>query len=381
MSGFRTLLENFRQYSPKLAAGAPDLVQARPSVFRCSAIAGGVAVALCVIGPIDAQKAVGKDAGQARSNTHIVAHAPLPSEPPRVISATGYDPTAAEHADFVQPPPDVAYELNTARPISTAPNPAARPFSPPWRDDFDHSRATDCLTAAIYYEAATEGLEGQRAVAQVVLNRVRHPAFAKSVCAVVFEGGERKTGCQFTFACDGSLGRRPIPALWEAAHKVAAAALNGYVYKPAGYATHYHTVWVVPYWAPSLVKLANIGQHIFYRWDGGWGGPAAFKASYVAAETQTDVDALAAVAPIAQKAAFVIAEARPANQPRITPREDPAPELVSVEARPLEIAEAMPLTLPQAAVLTQPQPLAMQAPSTALTRPRGFSRLATPSGW
>jgi hypothetical protein len=380
VSGFRTFLENLAQYSTKAAVSAPDLIQAQLSTLRCVAIAGGVAVALCIIGPIDTQEAVGKGAGQARSQPQIVAHPVLPTELPRVISATGYDPAADGRADFVQPPPDVAYELNKARPISTAPNPAARPFSPQWRDDFDHSRATDCLTAAIYYEAASEGEDGQRAVAQVVLNRVRHPAFAKSVCAVVFQGGERKTGCQFTFVCDGSLARRPIPALWEAAHKVAAAALAGAVYKPVGYATHYHTVWVVPYWGPSLVKLANIGQHIFYRWDGGWGGPAAFKASYVAAETQTDVDALAAVAPIAQKVAFVIAEARPASAPRITPREDPAPELVSVEVKPLEVAAAIPLTLP-AAINAVPQALVMATPSTVLSRSRSFSRLAAPPGW
>ena len=114
------------------------------------------------------------------------------------------------------------------------------------------------------------------AVAQVVLNRVRHPAFPNSVCGVVYEGSTRVTGCQFTFTCDGSMRHAPIPSLWNRARKVAAAALSGSVYAPVGYATHYHANYVVPYWASSLVKTAVEGAHIFYRWSGGWGRPVAF---------------------------------------------------------------------------------------------------------
>lgn len=97
--------------------------------------------------------------------------------------------------------------------------------------------AVDCLTAAVYYEAGNEPLNGQRAVAQVVLNRVRHPAFPASVCAVVFEGSMRATGCQFTFTCDGSLMRAPSAAGWKRAQAVAIAALSGYVEPSVGYAT------------------------------------------------------------------------------------------------------------------------------------------------
>lgn len=142
------------------------------------------------------------------------------------------------------------------------------------------SRSLDCLTAAVYYEAGNEPLDGQRAVAQVVLNRVRHPAYPHSVCGVVFQGAERPTGCQFTFACDGALAHVPVPALWARARKVASAALGGYVYAPAGWATHYHANYVVPYWAASLSKIAAVGTHIFYRWQGGWGEAKAFSAHY-----------------------------------------------------------------------------------------------------
>lgn len=144
----------------------------------------------------------------------------------------------------------------------------------------DRSRAEHCLTQAIYYEAASEPDAGQRAVAQVVLNRVAHPAYPDTVCGVVFQGSERSTGCQFSFTCDGSLARKPAKMWWDRAAKVARAALAGYVYEPVGLATHYHTVQVHPYWADSLHHVGTIGAHRFYRWRGAAGRPSAFSAAY-----------------------------------------------------------------------------------------------------
>ena len=137
----------------------------------------------------------------------------------------------------------------------------------------DQGRAVHCLTQAVYYEAATEPREGQEAVAQVVLNRLKHPAFPKSVCGVVFEGAERTTGCQFTFTCDGSLARPPVAWRWDAAERVAAAALAGRVANGVGASTHYHAVWMTPYWSASLVQTTRIGGHVFYRMPGGLGSP------------------------------------------------------------------------------------------------------------
>ena len=145
--------------------------------------------------------------------------------------------------------------------------------------------AVDCLTAAVYYEAANEPLNGQRAVAQVVLNRVRHPAFPDSICDVVFEGATRATGCQFTFTCDGSLMRAPTAHGWRRAQGVAIAALSGYVEQSVGHATHYHADYVMPYWASRLVKLHAIGAHIFYLWPGTAGTPKAFADKYAGQET------------------------------------------------------------------------------------------------
>ena len=98
----------------------------------------------------------------------------------------------------------------------------------------------DCLSLAIYYEARSETEQGQHAVAQVVLNRVRDPNYPDDVCAVVFQGFERRTGCQFSFTCDGSVRRRPVRIGWAAARRRARSALAGYVDDAVGRATHYH---------------------------------------------------------------------------------------------------------------------------------------------
>ncbi|CAN5197674.1 cell wall hydrolase [soil metagenome] len=141
-------------------------------------------------------------------------------------------------------------------------------------------RSADCMTAAIYYEAATEPVDGQRAVAQVILNRVRHPAYPSTVCGVVFQGVERRTGCQFSFTCDGSLARIPSRSGWATARSVALAALAGLVYAPVGLATHYHADYVVPYWAASMLKSWTVGRHIFYRFNGPWGRAGAYAMRY-----------------------------------------------------------------------------------------------------
>ncbi len=230
-------------------------------------------------------------------------------------------PPAPEPLQFKPVAPVDAVAYNASIPVSDLPNPAARAFLLKAGGDVA-TRSLECLTSAIYYEAATESVDGQRAVAQVVLNRLRHPAFPNSVCGVVFQGSERSTGCQFTFTCDGSLARAPVRAYWDRAREVAKAALAGYVYKPVGWATHYHTNWVVPYWSSSLTKLANVGTHIFYRWEGGWGTGRAF------------TDRHAGVEPVLPKMAYIglgeLPEALPEDQKAV---------LVATELSPAEAAE------------------------------------------
>lgn len=157
---------------------------------------------------------------------------------------------------------------------------AAKPFVASYSDASSALRAERCLTEAIYYEGATEPERGQRAIAQVVLNRVRHPAYPDSVCGVVFQGQERSTGCQFTFTCDGSRARPPVPSLWRRANAIAKAALGGAVEADVGLSTHYHADYVMPYWSASLDAEGQIGRHLFYRWKGGAGQAAAFSMRY-----------------------------------------------------------------------------------------------------
>jgi spore germination cell wall hydrolase CwlJ-like protein len=193
-------------------------------------------------------------------------------------------PPAVPPQVFEQMSPQQALQINASTPFSALPNPAAHPFKLEGASLPDRARAQTCLTMAVYYEAAGQSDQGQAAVAQVVLNRLRNPLFPKTICGVVFEGSTLPTGCQFTFTCDGSLGRPPSQAGWKHASQIAERALDGYVQKDVGEATHYHTVWVVPYWRPTLVKLTQIGAHIFYRWSGGLGLPGAFQGQYAGGE-------------------------------------------------------------------------------------------------
>jgi spore germination cell wall hydrolase CwlJ-like protein len=159
----------------------------------------------------------------------------------------------------------------------------------------ERDRAMLCLTQAIYYEAALEPDAGQAAVAQTVLNRVRHPAYPHSICGVVYQGVELGAGCQFTFVCDGALSRRPVDALWRRAWGAADRAVNGFVMAQVGSATHYHADYVFPAWGPTLVKVGQIGAHIFYRFPGPVGLPGALRQSYRGEELRV---AMAAPRPV-----------------------------------------------------------------------------------
>jgi spore germination cell wall hydrolase CwlJ-like protein len=199
---------------------------------------------------------------------------------PAARAAALLQATAGSQASKVEAVGDRAKLINAAMPFSEAPVVAARAFVLPAGETLDQRRALLCLTQAVYYEAGFEPLEGRRAVAQVVLNRMRHPAFPKSVCGVVYQRNSTPV-CQFTFVCDGSLYRRPEAGAWKQAEQIARAALAGYVERSVGAATHYHADYVAPAWAPLLTKIAKLGAHIFYRWPGGWGQPGAFTGRYI----------------------------------------------------------------------------------------------------
>ncbi|MBV9883461.1 MAG: cell wall hydrolase [Sphingomonadaceae bacterium] len=180
---------------------------------------------------------------------------------------------------------DQALRANAELPIAGGALQPAASYVFAGRTPLDRMRSQDCLAQAVYYEARSESEDGQRAVAQVVLNRVRNPAWPNSVCGVVYQGPQRPGGgCQFTFTCDGALAVQPGGAAWATAQRIAAEALAGRTYAPVGLSTHYHTNAVFPAWAPQLVKTATIGAHIFYRLPGLAGAPGSFSDAYSGSE-------------------------------------------------------------------------------------------------
>jgi spore germination cell wall hydrolase CwlJ-like protein len=133
-------------------------------------------------------------------------------------------------------------------------------------------REQQCLTAGVYFEARGEPVKGQAAVAQVILNRVRNPAYPNTVCGVVYQNEDWRNGCQFSFACDGVKERVADKRSWTIAEDVAMAVTAGKIWLPeVGSSTHYHATYVHPRWARAMEKMKKIGRHIFYRtYGGGW---------------------------------------------------------------------------------------------------------------
>lgn len=198
---------------------------------------------------------------------------------PEARSATAALPEVAP-PNLLRPiSPVEAVAENAQRAFTGRPDDPAQPFVLK-ADAASKERALECMTQAIYYEAGYEPEPGKLAVAQVILNRVRHPGYPSTVCGVVYQGSKQSTGCQFTFTCDGSLMRAPAQSGWTAARKIAAQALAGLVSGAVGHATHYHADFVLPYWADSLDKQRQIGHHIFYRLRGSLGSAAAFSQRY-----------------------------------------------------------------------------------------------------
>ena len=243
---------------------------ARPGAVLRSATIIGIGAPLLLAGAALTVWALAGGDSAPSTSVSVAAAAPVAAGLPPMQKAA--EETAA--LQLMEIDEESASLINEERPFDGKPEmPAAFRFGAGLED---RDRAADCLAAAAFYEAGADR-EGQRAVAQVVLNRVRHPAYPKSVCEVVFEGAERQTGCQFTFTCDGALRRRPSDRQWRDAQQVAQEALGGAIDKSVGTATHYHASYVVPYWSPKLQKIAQVGPHIFYRWPGGFGSRRVFR--------------------------------------------------------------------------------------------------------
>ena len=212
--------------NPRALAGAVLAGVGLGVTLSVAYLAGGAARSASVAHPVER-------AASAASATKVSVQ--LPRLPERVVAAT---PVSLRGA---------------------APEPAA-----PEADRPHGVGSLDCLTAAVYYEARGESDRGQAAVAQVVLNRVRRAGFPKSVCGVVFQGAAAHE-CQFSFACDGSMRQGREPAAWRRAHTVAQRALDGIVMEEVGDSTNFHVARLGQIWGSGLVKVAQVGAHVFYK--------------------------------------------------------------------------------------------------------------------
>ncbi|WP_309627524.1 cell wall hydrolase [Brevundimonas sp.] len=194
-----------------------------------------------------------------------------PTTPPPAVVAAAATSTVIAPASTIQPPAYVG---------GAAPRSSGAYYTPPRLDLTTPPRVptsdVECLTQAIYYEARNESEEGQAAVAEVVMNRSRSGAYPRSVCAVVYQRNSRT--CQFTFTCDGAIGRSPVDMVkWARAERIARDVHEGRM--PAALpatSLNYHASYVSPSWGRRLERVRQIGTHIFYGAAlGGGGTPGA----------------------------------------------------------------------------------------------------------
>jgi spore germination cell wall hydrolase CwlJ-like protein len=208
---------------------------------------------------------------------------PDPLLPPVLAALVNNDRTDVLATAYAPPKPDYA-EASPFKTLLKDGTADSGRFIPPMANgDYDwvrsplppasfSAREQQCLAAGIYFEARGESVKGQAAVAQVILNRVRNPAYPKSICGVVYQNEKWRNRCQFSFACDGIKDRVASREHYEMAEEVALAVTAGKIWLPeVGSSTHYHTTYVSPRWARTMEKMKRIGQHIFYRtYGGGW---------------------------------------------------------------------------------------------------------------
>ncbi len=198
----------------------------------------------------------------------------VPTDPIQLASIDPAAPSAALDAiDQVVPMPDI---MPVSAPGALA---YARETTPATAFDLlvdKHGNKVSekelwCMATAIYFEARSESYRGQIAVGQVVMNRLAHKIYPKTICNVVFQNQHMRNACQFSFACDGIPERVTEPKAWAQAEEIAKGVINGTLYVPeVGASTHYHATYVYPHWAPKLKKNTRIGHHIFYQFKRGW---------------------------------------------------------------------------------------------------------------
>lgn len=252
------------------------------------------------------------------------------------------------YASAAETSPRVIAVASEPAPARAAAAPAPRRALPLLAAAPDSERR--CLAEAIYFEANGESEAGQRAVAAVILNRTADPRYPKTICGVVYQGAQR-SGCQFSFACDG-VAQTPAGPGWNRARRIADQALSGAFRDPTHGATHFHATYVAPGWANRLIETAAIGLHVFYRYPGF--GPAAAPARVRTARLAPQA------APAADEALVIAVDAAP------EPRTD----------APAADATGQGLTAPVMVVAGEP---ASEAPARSSDIPEAAAPAATPA--
>jgi len=205
---------------------------------------------------------------------------------PASVTAMASEPMRLASLDTAQPSTEIAHEpvslpMSAAIPLNMVPIPRAAPGVPPpspaerlHLEGKERARAERCLANAIYFEARSEPVRGQMAVAQVVLNRAFSGFYPNDICGVVYQNASRHLACQFTFACDGKRKVINERGEWARANRIAKQTLEGQIYVPeVAKSTHYHAVYVHPNWVGEMKKMVRFGVHNFYR-PYAWGNGA-----------------------------------------------------------------------------------------------------------
>jgi hypothetical protein len=209
---------------------------------------------------------------------------------PLALAALAAEPVDLAGTEFASPqtqidPTPVSLPMSGAVPLDMVPLPRPSPGVPPpspaerlHLQGADRVKAERCLANAIYFEARSEPVRGQMAVAQVVVNRAFSGFYPDNICGVVYQNASHHLACQFTFACDGKRKIINERGAWARANRIAKQTLDGKIYVPeVAKSTHYHAVYVHPYWTHEMKKLVRYGIHNFYRpyaWGNGADEPA-----------------------------------------------------------------------------------------------------------
>ena len=213
-----------------------------------------------------AAPAQGQSTSVYAGRTDVVAMAPIPDAAPAQAASTPIDETAAAPRMSMIIRDGVVVSIPSPDEISlTGRNDDLAAGKQVDTSEIASDRETSCLAKAVYFEARGESTKGQEAVAAVILARTKAPGRPKSICGVVYEGSRLSTGCQFSFTCDGLAHIVRDARAWTRAISIASRAMLGQFDWVARGATYYHADYVRPNWALHMIKVAQIGTHIFYR--------------------------------------------------------------------------------------------------------------------